>query len=365
MADIRSFFTRDNAAIPWTADLEYWIAGREQDGTADAAWRSDEGYLELCRSLGIFPYYKYDSFWCGRPEYDSTVTVSVERTPTRIATVWETPVGSVSEVVEFLAGSCSWAHAKHALNDGSDLAVFAYLVEHRQMVPQFLDTYAERAGRWKAFGGLPAVALPRSPLAALLYEWAGVINGVYLLLDYPDMIEQIFRMMAEQEQPLLEALAASAPPLVHFAENVSGDTMSGYFDQYLRGIYERRLELLHPAGISCAVHLDGVINDIAGKLAGVGMDVIEALTPSPGGTVDIEDIRSLVGNDSVVLWGGIPGIMFTDPYTWDDVKRQVDRTVAAWRGTPYILGVADQVPADGNIELVRRISDYLLEYPAE
>jgi hypothetical protein len=347
--------------IPWTADLEYWIAGREQDGTADPAWRSETGYLDLCKTLGVFPYYKYDHFWCGKPVYDQSVQVLVDQGPKHIRTTWKTPVGTLAESVNFMDGSCSWAHTKHAVQSGDDLTVFEYLIEHRRMIPQFVDTYPEQLKRWKQFGGMPALAMPRGPLSALFYEWAGVVNGVYLLMDYPDRMKHIFQMMTEQEKPLLQALAKLQPPLVHFADNVSGDNMSGYFDQYMRNVYEERLQILHPAGIPCAVHLDGVINDIAGKIADVGIDVIEALTPAPGGTVEVEDIRTIVGDDSVVLWGGIPGTMFTSPYTWDDVRRQIDRTLAAWKGTPFVIGVADQVPADGDIGIVKNISEYLQE----
>jgi len=352
---------KEGQNIPWTADLEYWIAGREQDGTADPLWRTESGFLDLCKSLGVFPYYKYDQFWCGKPVYDQTVQVIVDRGPKYIGTTWKTPLGTISESVNFMDRSCSWAHTKHAIQGVEDLIVFEYLIEHRRMVPQFIDNYPVQLERWKQFGGMPALAMPRGPLSSLFYEWSGVANGVYLLMDYPDRMKHIFRMMTEQEKPLLQSLAKLQPPLVHFADNVSGDNMSGYFDKYMRNVYGERLQILHPAGVPCAVHLDGVINDIAGKIADVGIDIIEALTPAPCGTVEVEDIRTIVGDDSVVLWGGVPGTMFTSPYTWDDVRRQIERTLVAWKGTPFIIGVADQVPVDGNIEIVKNISEYLQE----
>jgi len=355
---------RSNPCIPWTADLEYWIAGREEDGTADPAWRTEEGYLELCDGLGVFPYYWYQNFWCGRPVYDETVRVETDISERRAAKAWITPRGTISEVVEYLPGSCSWAHTKHSLVSEEDLAVFEYIIEHRTMVPNALDDYPERLTRWKRHGGLPSIALPRGPLSAFFYEWAGVVNGVYLIMDYPERIDYIFTMMQEQEKPLLRALAEVKPPLVHFADNVSADNMTGYFDRYMRNVYESRLDVLHGAGIACAVHLDGVVRGIIDKLAGVGIDVIEALTPSPGGDLEVEDIRKAANSDSVILWGGVPGILFSPPHTWDDVRKHVERTVEAWKGTPFILGVADQVPADGNIEIVRNISDYVGELQA-
>ena len=42
--------------IVWTADITYWIAGRQQAGCAKAEWETEEGYLQLHRELGILPY---------------------------------------------------------------------------------------------------------------------------------------------------------------------------------------------------------------------------------------------------------------------------------------------------------------------
>ena len=38
-----------------------------------------------------------------------------------------------------------------------------------------------------------------------------------------------------------------------------------------------------------------------------------------------------------------------------------DALLALWRGSRFVLGVADQVPPDGNIEFCRRIADLVEE----
>jgi hypothetical protein len=97
------------------------------------------------------------------------------------------------------------------------------------------------------------------------------------------------------------------------------------------------------------------------KLAATGIDAIEALTPQPVGDVAVEEMRRLAGSSTVILWGGLPGAMFAPPFTWEDLKGQVERTLSSWRGTPFILGTADQVPPNGNIDFVRQISDLVIE----
>ena len=343
--------------IVWTADISYWIAGRCYAGTADPAWDTEAGYLALCRELGILPYYWYDKFWLGRPEYDHTVTVSSETRGDVTQRRWHTPLGVLCEETAFLPQSCSVGCTRYPVQNETDLRALLYLIEHRRLTPDCLDDYRERMAAWAASDGLPSIALPRSPLSAFLYEWAGVENGIYLIADYPDLVRHLFALMEEQEAPVIDAVCKVAPPLVHFADNLSSDNLAGYYDRYIAGPHARRLERLHAAGVKCAVHLDGTVAGLLPKLASVGFDAVEALTPYPAGDLRIEEMRAVANSDSVILWGGVPGVMFAPPFTWQDMENHMRRLLDAWRGTRFIVGVADQVPPDGNIDFCRRIAE--------
>jgi hypothetical protein len=111
------------------------------------------------------------------------------------------------------------------------------------------------------------------------------------------------------------------------------------------------------AGVRCAVHLDGTVKGLLPKLAANGFDAVEALTPQPAGDLPVEDMRAVAGNPAVILWGGVPGVMFAPPYTWRDMQSHIRRVLRAWQDTPFILGVADQVPPDGDIDFCHRIAE--------
>jgi len=64
----------------------------------------------------------------------------------------------------------------------------------------------------------------------------------------------------------------------------------------------------------------------------------------------------LADSDTLILWGGVPGVMFAPPYTWGEMKTLVQQLLACWGDRPFIMGVADQVPPDGDIEFVRKIA---------
>ncbi len=343
--------------IVWTADITYWIAGRTQAGRADPAWKTEQGYLALHRDLGVMPYYFYEKFWVAEPRYGGTVETSTETRGLKTRRRIETPVGALTEESTYLPESCCAGCTKHFVESVEDLEVLLYLLEHRRLEPANLDDYDERRELWRQYGGLPCLGLPRSPLAAFCYEWAGVENMVYLMMDAPEKVEQALRLMAEQEAPILDAVCELAPPLVHFPDNLSSDNLTGYYDRYLAPTHKSRIEKLHRAGVKCAVHLDGTVAGLLPKLVASGFDAVEALTPQPAGDITVGEMADLAGSEAVILWGGVPGAMFAPPYTWEDMQRHVEKVLDCWDGRPFVLGVADQVPPDGDIDFCRKIAE--------
>ncbi|MCK4982380.1 MAG: hypothetical protein KAS17_05625 [Victivallaceae bacterium] len=196
--------------------------------------------------------------------------------------------------------------------------------------------------------------MPRSPLSALCYEWIGVENLVYLFMDCPDKIKKALRLLEEQEEPILTAVCELAPPLVHFPDNLSSDNLTSYYDDYMREGHQRRIERLHAAGVKCAVHLDGTIKGLLPKLTDCGFGAVEALTPQPAGDLSVNEMRNVANDEKVILWGDVPGIIFAPPYEWKDMKKHVEHVLDCWNGEPFVLGVADQVPPDGDIEMIKK-----------
>jgi hypothetical protein len=350
--------------IVWTADITYWIAGRRQAGTADSAWDTEEGFLRLHRELGLMPYYQYEKFWAAEPQYGDTVQEHASDEGTKHIRRFTTPLGELSEESVFSPLSCSTGITKHFVETEQDLDLLTYIMRNRWLAPANLADWPVRSRLWQKYDGLPCLGLPRSPVSAWMVEWAGVQNGSYLLADCPEKCSALFWLMEEQERPILEAVCRLAPPLVHFPDNLTSDCMTRLYDAHLASVHRRRIERLHDAGVKCAVHLDGTVKGLLPKLIASGFDAIEALTPKPGGDLEPEEIRELAGASSVILWGGVPGVMFAPPYTWAQMESYVRRVTACWRDRPFILGVADQVPPDGDIEFCSKIAGLIEALPS-
>ena len=81
--------------------------------------------------------------------------------------------------------------------------------------------------------------------------------------------------------------------------------------------------------------------------------------------MDIEKWAEWSGNTRTVLWGGLPGVFFTELVTDAEFDLHVRRVLEVMRSTPrYVLGVADQVPPDGLERRVRRVAELVELYGA-
>jgi len=153
--------------------------------------------------------------------------------------------------------------------------------------------------------------------------------------------------------------------VIEIGDNLTAETVGGLFKRYGAPYYMKRLEHLHAAGKYVGVHLDGTMGGLITQLADTGLDFIEAITPAPVGDVSVEDLFSLV-KEKTILWGGVPGAMFAPPFTWDDVRPFVENIIQRY-GTSgrFVLCSADQVPVNGDIDFVKRISELVESTPLD
>lgn len=363
LTDFLSLLRGGRAARPvWTADISYWLAGQRQAGTHDPAWDTEEGCLALHQQLGVMPYYLYEKFNAFEPRFDATVEARTETRGNTTRRSLVTRVGTLSEESVYLPESSCTACARHFVQTPADLRVLRFVLEHRRLEPAgHLREYRQRRELWERYDGLPPLGMPRSPLSSLCYEWAGVENTAFLLADCRGEVEAAMALMAEQEAPVLDALCELAPPLVHFPDNLASDSLGGWYPTYLAPGHRRRIARLHAAGVKVAVHLDGAVRGLLPQLPPVGFDAVEALTPAPGGDAELSELRSLAGDERVILWGGVPGILFAPPFTWAQMQAHVERLLEVWAGQRFVIGVADQVPPDGDIRFCRQIADLLAQ----
>lgn len=338
----------------FVADLSYWYEAMQSKGSLPVQYQAEAGYLQLHRDLGVCAYYGLNGTvysWC----YDGVEEHTAESALVRIKE-WRLPRGILREKWEYVPEGCCWAHTGYAASTADDLKLVQDLAKRMRFAPDEKEfrRLAEHLGE----DGVPISPVPRSPLPALLADWCGVMNTVYLVADETAAVEDTLSAIDQANDSAFEASIQSSAKLFHFCDNLDSGNCASLFDRYLKVYYQRRLRQLHEAGKYAVVHLDGAVRGLLPRLAECGFDGVESLTPAPVGDVTIAGLRAVAKNPDTILWGGIPGAMFAPPWTAAQIAehtRQLLQTLAG-QGR-LIVGSADQVPPNGNLDFCRLIAD--------
>ncbi len=340
----------------WLADLSYWYSAAESDGTLPESYRGRDGYKRLHEDLGVCYYYDYSSELFAT-RYDGVLFCVSENGVTRERS-WSSPRGTLTEHWTWLPQARCWAHDRYAVSRPEDLDILLDIWERTRYVGDFSDF--SRLARWVGDAGLPLAPAPRSPLPALLADWCGVENTIFLLMDHPEAAAKVMARIDRANDAAFEALVSGPCELVHFCDNLDASASTSFFDRWMRQYYEKRVAQLHGAGKYAVVHLDGRVRGLLPKLAACGFDGIESVTPAPVGDVAIDELRSVMGRSDTIIWGGIPGAMFAAPWSAAQVRKHTEHLLKALAGDGrLIVGSADQVPPNGRIEYCRLIAQII------
>jgi uroporphyrinogen-III decarboxylase len=340
--------------LPWTVDLGYYNAAMREQKRFDPRYEGVEGYLRQHEELGADPYFGFAPEPC-RFELGGVKREVVE-SGREITTTYEIGGRRLVGIRRFMQESFCWAVAKHPVETTDDLETFLRMAREFRVVPDVEShrRMQEQCGQ----RALLICALAHGPIASLMTQWCGVMALAYLSADAQELFEETLTVLEGMAAPLITALAEYRPVVVHFCDNISGENVGSYWDRYMAPVYRRWLKPLQQAGIICVIHNDGTVRSVLPKIAAVGFDGAEAITPAPVGDVEPGDLRRLCGREDFILWGGIPGAIFPRIWTEEHFRAYVERVLAEVSG-PRILGSADQIPPDGDVTRVRLVADIL------
>ncbi len=360
---IRAFRGEETDTLPWFADLTYWYSAQEKMGRLPEKYLG-RGRISLYKELG-----------CGAHEelYGSVVKTTYEgvkvkrwREETSDGRIIEkveyhTPLGILKGYRKYSPVSFSWAWVEHPVKTVEDLKKLKYIYENLKVEADeaAYDRQERLMKEWDGWGLVSSLP-PRSPFARLLIQWAGAMNTFRLYWKAREELDEVIQVMGESDDPIYEAIAEAPADFVYFGENISSDMVGPkIFNEYYAPYYRRRVRELHAKKKLIYVHIDGRLKGVLPLLRETGVDCAQSLTPAPVGDVPLEDFRKLAG-PGITLWGGLPGVYFSPVYPEHLLKEMVYRILDVYGNDKrFIVGVADQVPPDGDIKRVRLVTEIL------
>jgi len=350
--------------IPWFADLTYWYRAKAYWNKLPSKYLGERGRIRLYRELGCGSHEELYNLPGEIAYYNVKQINSVEKFADGTIIYEEgysTPVGSIVAVRKFVPESVSSANIKYPVATKQDLKVLQYAYKNQEFKLNYSLQY-DRLKKWRGIGFVSSLP-PRTPFQRLIVEWAGVVNTIRLIMLEPEELEETIQIMSESDDPIYEAICESPAPGVYFGENITSDVISPpIFKKYHVPYYKRRAEQLHTAKKYIFVHIDGMLRGVLPLIEETGVDCAQSVTPAPVGDISVEKLRKVAGRN-IILWGGLPGVYFSTLYHEKSLSQMaMDVIKYHLEGHKFIMGVADQVPPDGDIRRVRMITRLVEKY---
>ncbi len=334
----------------------------------DSYWR---GMLPAHRMIGCdimlrhVPVYEpmaqNSAYVEGYGRFDETVTVTSKFEAARLYEKLETPLGSVDATWGF-TGSEGWIPhpMKHLVNDGEELKIFHYAIEHLSAElpePDFDNFLAAEAAVGE--DGIATTSFHNTPIMQLIESWWGLENTYYLLQDYREIVDDILKRMQQSQLRFVEALTRSPAKVIVNYENTSSTLLSpDIFKKYCLPCLNEYARVLRAADKIYLVHMCGKLHAFVDDFNRGEFEGITDISPPPTGDLPIDTAAELLPNKTIV--GGIDPTRFIDRDT-ESLERYITELLQRLRSYPgMLLGSADTAPRGTPIEnfrLIQRLAE--------
>lgn len=354
--------------VPWFGDLAYWISylkdekkipekylSKKNEGVYEL---SEEGLQQLHKDLDVGFYlqgcFPFKTIYNG-VDYKENIEENK-----KIVTI-ETPYGKLREVWEYVKMTYSWAPREMFLKSSDDIKAFKYVYNNISYEPDYelLDKRLELIGN----NGVVLAYTPKTPLMELIALKAGITTVVELLMDEEEELRELLSVMEKRNEEAMMLAVKSPAECIMVPENMSSEIVGGtLYDDWIEPIHKRWTQKIREEGKYSFVHLDGTLVPLLTKLSNAGFDVIEAVTPEPVGDVALEDLRSMV-KEETIIWGGIPGGFFANEMTDEEFQKYIIKVLKLMKNNnKFVLGVADEVVPKTDFARIKMVSKLVKKY---
>jgi uroporphyrinogen-III decarboxylase len=294
------------------------------------------------------------------------VEVRTQRLGPDTRTEYITPVGTVStrqrhsELLE-RGGIDTQTDVAHMIKEPDDYPVVEYIIQHTDIIP----TYGTYLAYEREIGedGVPLVGIGPDPMYHILQDLIGYSQAFFHLHDYPVRVHHLLAVLTEYAEAVQEVVLASPAKLILHGEHFSSQfTPPNLFKTYMLPYFQAFADKLHARHKVLACHADADTSRLLPLIKEAGFDMAECFVTAPMVPVTLEEARQAFGED-VIIWGGIPSVMLGPPISDQEFRayvRDLFSTIAP--GDAFILGVADNVMAEANLERLVWVSTVVAEY---
>jgi uroporphyrinogen-III decarboxylase len=344
--------------LPFGARIDLWYNYHSWHDTLPSIYRGCS-MPAILHTLGAGIQMRHPAVW--KVEYRDTEVI-INKQPPFTTREYRTPKGTVSMKTMFTPkeGTIVEYETEMLFKSADDYPAIEHLIENTVLIPH-IDDYLKTA---KMIGedGIAIVQTSYSPMQEIMRKIMGYENFFFELNDHSGKVENLYELMKQVVWQKLKILADSPVEIVQVCSNWSDDIHTPIFKQYFIPWFREAVEFLHSKGKQTLVHADGELRRLVPMFVETGINIAEAVSPAPMTSVTTAELRKAWG-DSVIIWGGVPAILFEPQYTdeeFDSYVKTLFHEIAP--GNNFIVGMGDNVGFEGKIERVGRIVELIDKY---
>jgi uroporphyrinogen-III decarboxylase len=345
--------------VPWFGDLDYWASALIGRNQKPSNFKQSYEYINWHRHLRVGFYLQ--GYFPFKTIIENCKVTQWQDGNNKFRKI-ETPRGNLQECWTYIPESFTEAPTEHLVKSEADLAAYAYMHENTRYEPDYEFAYKrlEQIGNM----GVLLCYLPKSPFMQMVALDAGIMNVTMMYMNDRLMFESALATVKKSHDRAAEIAVSSPAEVLMIPENLSSEVVGpNFFDLYMKNYHVYWAYRIKTASKYSYVHLDGTLKGLLKQQCQTGISVIEAMTPAPVGDVPVGEWGNYANGSNSILWGGIPGIYFTDLVSDEEFDRHTIEVINVMKQRPrYVLGVADQVPPDGLERRVMRVSELVDQY---
>ena len=346
--------------IAWAPNFDWWLNTNTKMGTLPEEFKG-LSRNDIVRKVG-------GAIWArarpigskGSEEIKTTKRTEGDKT----YTVYKTPVGTVSTMQQV---ADEWTRAvflkEHMVKRVEDLKVIRFMVENTTYYPTYEDFIKadEDVGDdgIALFQGAPSV-----PMIQLMKTYIGWLDGLYMLHDHPKEMEETADVLTQKAVEAYQLVADSPAQVISTGDNLDERTFSPrLFERYGLPFYQQMSQILYAKGKIYKSHACGWVKHLLPMIGDSGLDALEAFSISPMNDLTIKEARDIL-DGSVSIMSGIPSVIMSHLNMNDkDFREYVLKVLDDIQpGNGFVLGMADNVPANADFERVSVISHIVDDY---
>ncbi len=230
----------------------------------------------------------------------------------RVATVWETPRGRLTQVAEHSGVGETSFIVEHPVRTVKDYGALLWHVEKSRwrVLPEGIAD-SRRFLQIVGNDGIAYAVGPATPIMDLVRTWVGLEGFVYHLQDEKRVVEEVLDVCAEDACRQWELIAANSPceVLVMWDDANSLSLSREMFELYSLPGLTRFAQIAHRHGKLLVNHTCGKLAAFLDLYALTGNDAIDWLTPPPTGDTDPAHAASVLGSCMAIEMALAPPIV--------------------------------------------------------